>query len=223
MTDRYEAAWCPGFDTDFGPDNSLEIAYKWLADAERRLGGRGILVMNAASMRRNRPLLETAPWEIVSRRTQPPSDVGPVLAVYPSAKTLELAEVLARGSALCVIGGSTFDVAPWIRRTGASCLVAGFGVAEQMTLPAEVTKSLDSMLFNGGHNAFLGGGEKEDAIRELTRISRRLDAPPREAIEEYLYSTGMTDAEGVRRAGKWYDEIQQGKRHRDYRGQVIRG
>lgn len=222
MTDRYEAAWCPGFDTDFDPDDSLEIAYKWLADAERRLGGRGILVMNAALMRRNRPLLASAHWEIVSPRTRRPRDVGPVLAVYPSAETLDLAEDLARGSALCVIGGSRFDVAPWIRRTGATCLVEGFGVTESAVLPAEITESLDHMLFFGGHNGFLGAGEKEDAIRRLHAIARRRDAPTQEAIEEYLHSTGKTAADGVRRAGRWYDEIQQGKRHRDYRGQIIR-
>jgi len=221
MTDRYEAAWCPGLADDFDPDKSLEIAYDWLRDAERRLGGRGVLAMNAALMRRNSTMLERAPWDIVSPLTHRPHGVGPVLAVYPSDKTLDFAEDLARGSALCVIGGTIFDVAPWVRRTGATCLVEGFEVGAQTALPAEVTESLDHMLFFGGHNSFLGGGEKEDAIRRLHEIARRRDAPTREAIEEYLHSTGKTDSNGVRRAGRWYGEIQQGKRHRDYRGQII--
>ncbi len=221
MTNRYEAAWCPGLDDDFDSDESLRLAFAWLHDAERRLGGRGVLVMHAVLMRGHRSLIANAPWDVVSRVSHRPHGVGPAVAIWPDDRTLDFAEDLAGGSALCVIGGSLFDVSPWIRRTGATCLADGFAVTSASTLPAEITKSLDSMLFFGGHNSFLGGGEKEDAIRTLRAISKRRDAPNLEELEEYLHGSGETDADGVRRAGKWYEEILDGKRHRDYRGQII--
>lgn len=221
MTNRYEAAWCPGLTDSYDPDESLRVAYAWLAKAERRVGRKGVIVMNAALMRRNRPMLAQAPWEIVSPHTRRPRGNGPVLAIYPADKTLELAEDLAGGSALCVVGGSLFDVTPWIQRTRATCLVDGFAMAMPTVLPAEIANSLDHMLFFDGHNGFLGGGGKEDAIRRLREISRRRDAPSREEVEQYLHASGQTGADGVRRAGKWYEEILDGKRHRDYRGQTI--
>jgi hypothetical protein len=40
-------------------------------------------------------------------------------------------------------------------------------------------------------------------------------------MEDYLLSTGKTNADGAERAGRWYEEIQKGKRHRDDRGRII--
>jgi hypothetical protein len=217
-----EAAWAPGLDSDIDPDDSLRAAFEWLRKAERSHGGRGVLVMNAASMRRNRPLLETAPWDIVSPRSRRTSGRGPVLAIWPTERTLELAEMLATGSALCVIGATLTDISPWIRRTGATCIVEGYAVRPADELPAEVTKSLDEMVAWGGHNSFLGPTDKTDAIRRLRAIAARPDAPSRQGIESYLRASGKTDSNGAARAGKWYDEIRHGTRHRDYRGQTIR-
>jgi hypothetical protein len=218
---RYAAFWVPGLDQDFDPDDALLVAFDWLRAAEREHGGAGVLVMNAASMRGNRPLLGSAPWDIVSRRTRRPRGTGPVLAVWPTAQTLDFAEHLAIGTALCVVPGTLSDMAPWIRRTNAVSLVQGFDVQKSPSLSTEITESLDHMLFFGGHNHFLGGGEKEDAIGRLKLIARRADAPSRGEIEGYLRSTGRTDSSGAERAGKWYEEIQQGKRHRDDRGRTI--
>lgn len=221
-TTNYEAFWVPGLDdNNVDPDDALTVAFQWLRGAERKHGGTGVLVMNAVLMRRNRALLGSAPWEIVSPRSQRPRGQGPVLAIWPEARTLELAESLAFGTALCAIAGTLFDISPWIRRTGASCLAEGFEVAAPVSLHKETADSLDHMVFFGGHNSFLGGGEKEVAIRTLREIAHRRDAPSREAIEEYLRSTGKTDSDGAERAGKWYDEIRQGKRHRDYAGRII--
>ena len=217
-----EAAWAPGLDSDIDPDDSLRAAFQWLRKAERTHGRRGILVMNAASMRQNRPLLGTAPWDIVSPRSRGGASGGPVLAIWPNERTLELAEMLATGSALCVIGGSLRDVSPWIRCTGATCIVEGYAVQPPEMLPAEVKRSLDEMVAWGGHNSFLGPADKTDAIRRLRAIASRSDAPSRQAIESYLRTSEGTDWDGASRAGKWYDEIKRGTRHRDYRGQVIR-
>lgn len=219
---HYQAFWVPGLDEDkVDPDDALEVAFAWLREAERQYGGTGVLVMNAALMRGNRPALASAPWEIVSPRTQRPRGQGPVLGVWPVERTLELAESMAFRAALCVIPGSLFAIAPWIRRTRATCLVEGFEVAAMTNLPAEVVESLDHMLFFGGHNSFLGGGEKEDAIRRLREIARRPDAPTREETEEHIRSQGATDADGAERIGRWYDEVRQGRRHRDYSGRTI--
>jgi hypothetical protein len=171
---RYEAAWAPGLGSDFDRDDGLKIGFRWLAEAERRLGGAGVIVMYAKGMVQNAPLLAQAAtrWEFVSTRSKTPSrrGRGPVLAIWPpDDRTLELAEQLALGSALCVIPGSINDATSWIRRAGAQCLVEGFGVAAAPVLPEDITQSLDHMLFFGGHNGFLGGGEKEDAIRPATR------------------------------------------------------
>jgi hypothetical protein len=120
-----------------------------------------------------------------------------------------------------VIPGSLHDASAWIRRSNARCLVEGFAAPDAPALGEDITKSLDHMLFFGGRNGFLGGGEKEDAIRRLREISRRPDAPGREAIEEYLRASGETDGDGALRAGKWYEEILDGKHHRDYAGRII--
>jgi hypothetical protein len=224
---RYEAAWVPGLDSDLDRDDGLAAGFEWLTDAERRFGVPGVIVMYAKSMVRNAPLLEQAAdrWEVVSPRSSYSSrgGHGPVLAIWPpDDRTLELAEQLAFEAALCVIPGSIQDVSSWIRRVNAQCLVDGFVAADGPVIAQEIAEGLDHMLFFGGHNSFLGGGEKEDAIRRLTAISRRRDAPSREAIEEYLRASGQTDGNGAQPAGKWYAEILDGKRHRDYAGRVIR-
>ena len=221
---QYEAAWVPGLDHEIDQDQSLLAGFAWLTEAERRHGGVGIIVMNAKLMMGNAPLLAEASrrWDFVSPRSRRPHGQGPVLAIYPADdRVLGFAESLAFGTALCVIPGTLYDVSAWIRRTGARCLVAGFAPGAQPSLPPEITKSLDSMVFFGGHNGFLGGGEKEDAIRRLREIARRPDAPSRDAIEEYLRTSGDTKPSGIERACTWYAEILEGKRHRDYRGQII--
>lgn len=216
-TMKYKAFWVPGLDDDnVDPDEALALAFDWLRRAKREHGGAGVLVMNASLMRRNRPLLESAPWDIVSPRTHRPRERGPVLAVWPSARALELAESLAFGTALCVIPGTLFGIGPWIRRTGATCLAQGFDAEEGEALSAEVRKLLDRMLSFDGHNGFLGGGGKEHAIRTLREILHRPEAPSSDAIEEYLAGSGETNAKGAARAAKWYQEIRAGKRHVDY-------
>lgn len=213
----YAAYWIPGLDNDaIDPDDALARGFDWLRQAERHHGGSGVLVMNAASMRHNRPLLGSAPWDIVSTRSHRPYGSGPILAVWPVARTLELAEQLALRTALCVIPGTLFDLSPWIRRTGAKCLADGFAVDPGEELSTDVREELDHMLSFDGHNGFLGAGGKEYAIRTLRDISRRDDAPTSEAIEEYLAGSGETNAKGAARAAMWYDEIREGKRHLDY-------
>lgn len=85
----------------------------------------------------------------------------------------------------------------------------------------EVTDRLDSILSFDGHNAFIGGAGKEYTISTLQEIARMRPHPTREEIEGYLRTSGETHEPGPERAGEWYEEILDGKKHLDYRRQVI--
>lgn len=222
---NYEAAWVPGLDHDIDQDESLALGFRWLETAESEFGGAGVVVMHSKRMVRTTPLLAHAAtrWDLISLRSRRRRGRGPVLAIWPpNDRVLELAEELAFESALCVVSGRLLDIAPWVRRTGAPCLVDGFCVADAPSFPPEVTKSLDRMLFFGGHHSFLDTGEKEDAIDRLRAIAARPDAPTGPQIEDYLRASGATDAKGIQRAAQWYVEIVDGRRHRDHRGRVIK-
>lgn len=223
---RYDAYWVPGLDDEIDPDDALRLAFRWLASEERARGSAGIIVMYAKRMMSNRPLLGDAArrWDFISPRARSrwPRGTGPVLCIWPpNDQTLELAEQLAHGSALCVIPGSLYDVAGWIARTHAQPLVEGASTRPVPDLSPDAAESLRSLAWFGGHNAFLGGGEKERAIRVLTEIARRSDRPSRESLETFLRSCPEVEGDGATRAGKWYEEILQGKRHRDYAGRLI--
>lgn len=211
--------WVPGLNDDIDRDESLRIGFEWLADAERETDGAGIIVMYAKRMMHNAPLLAWAAqrWEFVSTRSSYPSRRGPVLAIWPpTERVLEFAEDLASDSPLCVIAGR-LDLRPWIARTGAECLAAGWELAdEQASLPDEAVRLLDSALFFGGRNGFISGGEKEQTIRSLRLIAALPNRPAPEQIEYYLRASGQTHAKGVQRAVKWYEEVLEGKRHLDY-------
>lgn len=223
---RYEAFWVPGLDHDIDRDESLRVGLRWLEEAEQAQRAAGVIVMYAKVMAGNAPLLTRADqrWEFVSPRSRHrPSGAGPVLAVWPpDAEVLELAERLALDSALCVIAGY-YDLSPWVKKAQAICLVEGYEAdLTDWDLPPDVRSSLDSMLFFDGHNGFIGGGGKEDAIRRLQEIARRPDCPSPQAIEQYLAASGETSAKGATRARRWYEEVIAGKRHRDYAGRIIR-
>lgn len=225
---RYEAAWAPGLaDTTTADedDRSLAAAFEWLIDAERRFGRPGQVVMYAKQMMHNRPLLIAAAqrWSFHSPRSHAGWHLGPTVAVWPpDDRTLELAENIAGDTGLCVIpGGTDYDAGPWIRRTGARCLVPGWDAPAAATLAKDVTDRLDSVLRFDGHNAFIGGGGKEHTIQLLQEIAGMSPRPSRQEIEAYLRASGETHEPGPERAGKWYEEILDGKRHLDYRRQVI--
>lgn len=223
---RYEAAWAPGLNdtkTADEDDAILAAAFEWLAGAERRFGRPGTVVMYAKRMQGNRPILEWAAqrWAFASTRSRPGWNRGPVVCLWPpDDATLELAEAVAGDTALCVIGGSLdYDVGPWIRRTGATCIIPGRDRPASPSLPREVTERLDAILRNDGHNALVQ--EKEYTIRNLQEIARMRPRPTRQAIEAYLRESGETHEPGPERAGRWYEEILAGKRHLDYRRRVI--
>ncbi len=123
---------------------------------------------------------------------------------------------------MCVIAGRS-DIAPWVRKTQAVCLVDGYEIGDpEENLSPEMCRRLDGMLSFDGHNGFIGAGGKEDAIQTLRAIAQMELRPPPEAIEAYLLSSGETSAEGANRGRRWYEEILAGKSHRDYAGRILR-
>jgi hypothetical protein len=219
----FDAFWLPAFDSDADPDEVLSVGFDWLRRTQQAVGVHGVLAMYASSMRGNRPILLSAPWEIISPRSRTGYRTGgPVLAIWPNERVLELAEHMATRSALCVIPWEASDIAGWIERTHARPLVEGFEAPTRAPLAPEIEQELQHVVAFGGHNAFLGGGEKEVAIRAFHRIKRLRGAPTRQALEDYLRSTGKVNAKGVARAGQWWQEVLEGKQHRDYRREIIR-
>lgn len=214
--------WIPGLNDDIDRDESLRIGFAWLHGAEEEFGERGVLVMHFQRMKHNAPLVAEAAerWELISPRSGGGRS-GPTLAIWPTERDLEFAETIGRTTAVCVIPGS-HSIRPWIARTGARCLAEGWELAdEQASLPDEVARALDGILFFGGRNGFIGGGEKERTIRGLRDIAAMPNRPAPEQIEYYLRASGDTREKGVRRAVKWYEEILQGKRHLDYNRREI--
>lgn len=221
---RYKAFWLPGLVHDIDQGESLTLALRWLAAAERDFTAAGVIVMFAKKMMYNDPLLRQAAsrWEFVSPRSQRPKGRGPVLAVWPpNADVLDLAERLAIDTALCVVAGR-WDISGWVARTRAECLIDSYEIPPSYeSLPADAIDALDSIIFFDGHNGFIGAGGKEHAIRHLRIIASLSDRPEPEAIESYLVASGEVERHGVSRASKWYAEILQGMQHRDYAGRII--
>lgn len=221
----YDAFWVPGLDDDIDQADSLAVAFEWLADEELRRGSPGVIAMFAVKMVSNDPAITHAAsrWDLVSPRSHRPGrGRGPVLCIWPpDDRTLEFAEGLAQGSALCVIPGLLMSIGSWIRRAQATCLLDGFEAEPIASVPPDIGRTLDGMLFFGGHNGFLGGGEKEDAVRRMREFARRPDAPTRDQLEDYLRGSGKTSGDGAGRAGEWYERIREGRSMRDYRGRRI--
>lgn len=88
-------------------------------------------------------------------------------------------------------------------------------------LNSAVTGTLDSILQFGGHNSFLGGGEKEDAVQDLRAMLADGHRPDPADVEAYARASGETDVEGARRLREFYEKILAGRQLRDYRGRAI--
>lgn len=220
---RYEAAWIPGFNTDFEPDEAIRLGGAWLAS--RRSVRSRVVVMNAKKMMDNRPSLRelATRFAFVSPQSR---DAGSapraVLAVYPTNTTLALAEALALDGALCVIPGTIDDVTPWIARSRATNLA--FPEEAPPAPPAisdAVRDELESICRFGGHNEFLGSGEKERSIAGLRRIASLSQRPAPVDLESYVLGTGCVGADGAKRLRDWYLGVLGGKRFKDYRGKYI--
>jgi len=221
IPDRYAAFWIPGPD-DLDMDEGLRLGYRWLDAAQ--FPGRRVVVLHAKKMLNNRPALaEAGRYTVVTPRGRGIAfgEAGAVLAVWPTPDALELGQQLALDGALCVIP-YRHDITWWIARTGAANLADPDAEPPQLPdLDPQVRTTLDSMLQFGGHNGFLGGGEKEDAVADLRELVRAGHRPAPEQIEAYARASGETDVDGARRLRGFYESILAGRGLRDYRGRPI--
>jgi hypothetical protein len=221
IPDRYDAFWIPGPDR-LDIDAGLQLGYAWL-DVTTYPGER-VVVVATKSMLGKRPMLARAGrYHVVSPRARdiPYMTAGAVLAIWPSAETLELAQTLALDSALCAIP-YRHDITWWIARTGATNLADPEAqTASLAPLDPVVTDRLDSILSFGGSNGFVGAGEKEDAVRGLRAILTAGQRPSPHDVEGYARASGETDIDGARRLRGFYEKIFDGRGLRDGRGRSI--
>jgi len=77
-------------------------------------------------------------------------------------------------------------------------------------LPPAVADVLDGLLEHGGHNRFLGGGEKVLAVRRLRALVASGHRADPEAVEAYLQANGGTRPDGTRRLTSWYRAVLEG-------------
>jgi hypothetical protein len=223
---RYAAYWIPGLnDDEVDADDAIELAFRWL----RTVGCEGarLVVMNTAGMIGNRRSLRAAAgFRVVSPQTRNAElsrRRNAVLAIWPTTRTLDLAEGLALDGSLCVIPGTIDDVRPWMLRTSAKNLWAPHGELEPMPeLAEEVRRVLDSIISFDGHNDFIGAGGKETSIARLRALVRDGYRPDAQDLENYVLASGGTRShKGAQRLREWYQGILDGRRFRDRGGRPI--
>jgi hypothetical protein len=220
----YEAFWIPGLNTSFDPDRALDFGWAWLDEESRRRSP--LIVLNAVKMTQNRRRLaemaQRFPVRSPQARYAPGDPPHAVLAVWPTVKTLEFAERLAWEGALCVIPNTLDDMSTWIARAQALNLTdpAAPPIAGPVLIE-DARRALDGTLEFDGHNSFLGGGGKDDAIRTLRRVASMSPRPSAEDIEAHALASGKTDYDGAARLSAWYRRILQGGYFRGERGERI--
>jgi hypothetical protein len=220
----YEAFWLPPFDSDFDPDDALRLGGDWLDDAE--YPGEAVIVLHAAKMTENRPSLAQLATRFAvvgtTTRTRPHGVSHAVLAVWPSKRSMELAERLAspRGG-LCVIPYWADEWQPWIQAHGAVDLLHPNAATQALVLSPEARKTLDAIIFFDGHNAFVSGEGKIHAIRNLRAMVAAGDRPAPADVEAYADASGEVRSGGGARLREYYEGVLAGKKFRNYAGRVI--
>ncbi len=217
----FDAFWVHAPFDDPNYPQGLEVAFDWLASAPYT--GQRTVVLYAKKMANNSGLRRVNEFHVVSPKSQRPlsRDVGPVLAVWPDPKTIEFAEELAIDSALCVVPNYRHGTTWWIDKTGAVDLTNPAAEPSGLVpMDSAVTDTLDSIIRFGGHNNFVGGGEKEYAVEDLRALLAAGHRPTAQQIEDYVRSTGEVDVEGAQQLAEW-SAIIDGRQLRDYRGRSI--
>ena len=222
---QYTAYWLPGLNDDsVDPDEVLRSAFEWLQD-EPGSGAR-LIVMDMLQMVNNRPIIAkaSARYTVVSPRSQ--KGVSPignaVLSIWPANHTLELAENLARGGSLCVIPGTFDDLGHWIFGASAQNLWNPGEVPGQTPKLEEAVRSvLDSIIYFGSHNDFLGGTDKQMSIRNLRAMISDGNRPDPTDLENYVLTRGVRSYKGARRLREWYEGLLEGRKFRNYGRRLI--
>lgn len=190
------AAWVPD---DVDETEAADLALAWFEELGYRQGP--LLVCNAVSGQANLPrALYGLPT--ISPQSRDRHQLGrdrPVLALRPFFDTLELASTRAHRGALCVLAGYAEDVAPWVVRTSAQNLAELGSEPRLPELAEEVQHALDSLLFFGGKNGFVGAGEKEHTIRSLRAMVHAEHRPTPDAVAAYARASGKDPRAGGHR------------------------
>jgi hypothetical protein len=221
-TSLYDAYWLPGLESEFDDDEAVDLGLDWLESVD--CPGPGVIVMNAVLMQSYRSQIANSGFPIVSpqSRARAPGGIGKaVLAVWPDGRTLDMAERLATRGALCVIGGTLFDLRPWIKKSTATALVDGEALDPMNELDPMVTAALDGTLFFGGHNRFTGSHEKADAVRRMRMFLAAGHRPQPDEVEAYALASGETDHRGAAKLRGFYEGLLEGRGFRDSSGRPI--
>ena len=75
-------------------------------------------------------------------------------------------------------------------------------------VPPPVSEVLDAIVGFGGHNQFVGAGEKAYSVGELRAMVAAGHRPAPQAVEDYLRE--RTREKGARRIRAWYETIIEG-------------
>lgn len=225
--EQYEAFWIPGLDDPDYWDDCIYLGIEWLE--AMRLPG--VLVLDTIGSAQNRPELADAAtqYDLVAPRSRHRwrgYAHGPyaVLAVWPNGPTLELAESIAHGGALCVVPGTRHEIVGWIAKTSASNWVADDTDAIDTTfgLGPEVVDTLQFVARFDGHNNLRGAGGKETTIRVLRAMVAKGHQPDPGDVEQFMAAQPeMKSSTGALRAREWYEGILAGKTFRGYNGRPL--
>jgi len=186
------AAWVPDDDPERPWDEAVDLAADWLWERSEIEGVAPLLVTNALKSGTFMPRLA----EIASAggHAAPLGKTrfkrGPVLAYVPDERSLRFALDLARGYSLVVVEGFTFPIGEWAAGAGALNLLTGED--SQSSIPEDVRKDLDHVVFFGGNNGWTGPHEKSNAHMFLTKHVQSGRLSPEDAAG-YVMSPGVSD------------------------------
>jgi hypothetical protein len=219
LPDRLNAFWIP-VDDSGDQGGAIRLGYDWL-DAHRN-HGEPMIVLNTKKMMQTPALAAASKFTCLSPSSHFYSGAaGAVLAIWPNNTALELAQRLALDRALCVIPGTT-DVSWWMRRTAA----VNVRSPRELPLPLRrladgVEELLNSTIRFGGHNDFVGAGEKDDAVVCLRTVLAIAPALTSTQIEDFALESGGASVEGAARLAVWHRHLASGRRLRDHAGRAI--
>jgi len=186
------AAWVPDDDPSRPWDVATELAADWLWERSRVEGVEPMLVTNALKSGTFMPALSeiARAGGHAAPQGRERFGPGPVLAYVPDERSLRLALGLARGYSLVVVEGSLFPIGEWAAGAGAINLLTG--EPSSSSIPEDVRKDLDHVMFFGGNNSWTGPHEKENARLFLSKHVRSKRLSPDDAAG-YVMSKGASD------------------------------
>ncbi|ORV86747.1 hypothetical protein AWC11_16995 [Mycobacterium interjectum] len=205
------AAWVPDDDPVRPWDEAADLAADWLWQQAESEGVAPILVTNVQKNYWGISALDeiARAGGHTTPRSRMRFDHAPVFAYVPSAASLRLAINLARGFSLVAVEGSTFSLAEWA--AGADAINLLTNAVSSTSIPEDVRRDLDSVVFFGGRNGWTGPDEKEHARRYLSEHVRAKRLDPEQA-SSYVMAQGASD----RGAKRLREILDREARHRGF-------